>query len=271
MDSLDKALDEEIRKINPIKVSKKKKEIKYQYGNYRKKLEKIKENLIIPKKVKVKEISTEQTTKISREAIDSRQEPQLMILNKTNITDNRKTRNKKKTRTYSAVFKVITKKDTNEVISFQEIKAKLVRDDISHSYVTSPHVLNCDTSVCNNSSDVKDFVKEPPDVISSQDDELLRILQDLQNESHVNDNSVSSDELRIRGYFCSDIIFNLSNKVLSEDEIKILEKGLDFTPIQRKINEPELRQDFEEFCRRMRIKWHFRNEPSDNFSETLAF
>ena len=175
MDSLDKALDEEIRKINPIKVSKKKKEIKYQYGNYRKKLEKIKENLIIPKKVKVKEISTEQTTKISREAIDSRQEPQLMILNKTNITDNRKTRNKNKTRTYSAVFKGITKKDTNEVISFQEIKAKLVRDDISHSYVTSPHVLNCDTSVCNNSSDVKDFVKEPHDVISSQDDELLRI------------------------------------------------------------------------------------------------
>ena len=105
--------------------------------------------------------------------------------------------------------------------------------------------------MCNNSSDQTEFVKESPDVISSQDDELLRILQDLQNELHVNDSSASSDESRIRGYFCSDTIFNLSNRVLSEDEIKVLEKGLDFAPIQRKVNEPELRQDFEEFCRRM--------------------
>ena len=31
-------------------------------------------------------------------------------------------------------------------------------------------------------------------------------------------------------------------------------KGLDFVPIQQRINEPELRKDFNEFCRRMRIK-----------------
>ena len=37
-------------------------------------------------------------------------------------------------------------------------------------------------------------------------------------------------------------------------EIKVLEKGLDFALIQRKINEPELRRDFNEFCRRMRLK-----------------
>ena len=29
--------------------------------------------------------------------------------------------------------------------------------------------------------------------------------------------------------------------------------------------------DFEEFCRRIRIKWYFRNEISENFSEVLAF
>ena len=49
-------------------------------------------------------------------------------------------------------------------------------------------------------------------------------------------------------------MFNLSNKVLTDLEIKVLEKGLDFAPIQRKINEPELKQDFEDFCRRMRTK-----------------
>ena len=71
--------------------------------------------------------------------------------------------------------------------------------------------------------------------------------------------------------FCSDTIFNLSHRVLSDAEIKILEKRLDFAPIQRKINEPELRKYFEEFCRRMRIKWNFRNEPSSDFSNMPAF
>ena len=65
--------------------------------------------------------------------------------------------------------------------------------------------------------------------------------------------------------------FNLSNRVLSDNEIKVLEKGLDFAPIQRKINEPELRSDFGEFCRHMRIKWHFRNEPTSDFSEKPIF
>ena len=51
-------------------------------------------------------------------------------------------------------------------------------DDLSQSYVTSPSVLSY-ISVCNNSSDQKEFVKESPDAISCQDDELLRILGDL--------------------------------------------------------------------------------------------
>ena len=59
--------------------------------------------------------------------------------------------------------------------------------------------------------------------------------------------------------------------MLSDNEIKVLEKGLDFAPIQNKVNEPELRKDFNEFCRRMRIKWHFRNEPSESFSNIPAF
>ena len=38
---------------------------------------------------------------------------------------------------------------------------------------------------------------------------------------------------------------------MSENGIKVLEKGLDFAPIQRKINKPELCKDSEELCRRM--------------------
>ena len=36
-------------------------------------------------------------------------------------------------------------------------------------------------------------------------------------------------------------------------------------------DEPELRKDFEEFYRRMRIKWYFRNDTSYHFSEKPAF
>ena len=48
--------------------------------------------------------------------------------------------------------------------------------------------------MCNNSSGQTEFVKESPDAISSQDHEFLRVFEDLQNESHVNDNSVKSDK-----------------------------------------------------------------------------
>ena len=44
-------------------------------------------------------------------------------------------------------------------------------------------------------------------------------------------------------------LLGLNNRVLTDIEIKALEKGLDFDPIQGKINEPELKQDFAaEFC-----------------------
>ena len=81
----------------------------------------------------------------------------------------------------------------------------------------------------------------------------------------------TTEKSRLSGHFVSETIFNLSRKVLSESEIGVLEKGLDFAPIQNKSNEPELRRDFEQFCGRMRIKWHFRNEPTQEFSNIPAF
>ena len=112
-------------------------------------------------------------------------------------------------------------------------------------------------------------------MLPTQDMEVLETLEEMESNANANftgcEHKYNTDDSRMKGYFCSDTVFNLSNKVLTEDEIKVLEKGLDFAPIQRKVNEPELRQDFESFCRRMRIKWHFRNESSYNFSERAAF
>ena len=93
-------------------------------------------------------------------------------------------------------------------------------------------------------------------------------IKEQANESF--QNSYTTSKSRLTGYFCSETIFNLSHRVLTDAEIKLLEKGLDFSPIQRKINEPELKQNFNDFCRRMRLKWYFRDETQE-FSETPAF
>ena len=71
-----------------------------------------------------------------------------------------------------------------------------------------------------------------------QDEELLSILEDLQHFEIPENINVSN---RIQGYFSSDTVFDLS-KVLSETEMKVIAKRLDFAPIQNNINGPKLRR-----------------------------
>ena len=86
-----------------------------------------------------------------------------------------------------------------------------------------------------------------------------------------NDMSDINSQSRLTGYFCSNAVFDLSRKVLSDTEITILEKGQEYVPIQNKVNEPELRQDFDKFSRKMRLKWHFQNKTTEDFGETPSF
>ena len=59
--------------------------------------------------------------------------------------------------------------------------------------------------------------------------------------------ATATDEGRLQGSLCSKTVFNLSQRVISEIKIQVLEKGLDFAPIQKFTNEPWLRKDFEDF------------------------
>ena len=217
-----------------------------------------------------------------------------------NVTDNRRYR-KKASKTYAEVVSGtpnatdsnVEMKDTktNEVphkdkegINLTSIFENRLRDNSSIPQETlSPPKICTDTSLSGNTSNVLCTSEN----LDNQDFEFLNILEDLlkssdnfekpveraegkTNDSIQNKTSIITDESRLSGYFCSETVFNLSNRVLSDAEIRVLEKGLDYAPIQRKINEPELRHDFNDFCRRMRLKWHFRDEP-DTFSETPAF
>ena len=65
--------------------------------------------------------------------------------------------------------------------------------------------------------------------LDTQDYEILKILEDLQGSA--NQRVEFTEQSRLTGNFVSDTVFNLSNKVLSDREIRVPGKGLDFEPI----------------------------------------
>ena len=172
--------------------------------------------------------------------------------------------------------------DRKKSLSFSDIYKNVLEGEQTNSsrVPLSPPKISPDTSTLGNATSSSCRSNASEDIFfNTQGNEILGILEELQCSANVSvnnlfcENNVSSgtEQSRLSGYFASNIVFNLSRKVFSDVEIKVLEKGLDFAPIQNKINEPELRKDFEEFCRRMRIKWHFRNEPTQDFSSKPAF
>ena len=71
-------------------------------------------------------------------------------------------------------------------------------------------------------------------------------------------NSVSLGRLggdgHLKGYFCSDVVFNLSHRLLSELEIEVLSKGLSFSPTSSFINEANLQRDFADFFEKNKVQ-----------------
>ena len=156
-------------------------------------------------------------------------------------------------------------------VNFSDIVSDLLESNKRNSSTieTSPPRLCTNSAESPNSSNV--FMEGCDSMtFSTQDKELVSILEDLQNIDFTGHNN-STETSRLKGYFCSETVFNLSKKVLTEAEVKVFEKGLDYAPIQNKVNEPELRSDFEEFCRRMVLKWYFRNDPTPYFSKKPSF
>ena len=92
----------------------------------------------------------------------------------------------------------------------------------------SPPDIYTDNSSSGNASSNVSLNVESEKVFSTQDEELLEILEELQKPTM----GTIDENDRLEGHFCSDTVFNLSNKILSDSEIKLLEKGLDFAPIQ---------------------------------------
>ena len=166
---------------------------------------------------------------------------------------------------------ILGKKDhkvvENESIDLESIYARITGASSFSENTPSPTNLCTDTSVVQNTSSRVNISEG----LDEDDNDVLKILNEFLNTSdeasvspneHRNrldtfiqqKNNVTTTDNRLSGYFCSETIFNLSNRMLTYTEINVLEKGLDFTPIEKKLNEPELRSDFNDFCRRMRLK-----------------
>ena len=78
-----------------------------------------------------------------------------------------------------------------------------------------------------------------------------------------NENILTPPEDRLEGKFVSKNVVNLSNKVLTEAEISVLSKGLKFCPTAKEIDRAKIKDDLEQFGRRLRLKWFYRNEEDD--------
>ena len=92
----------------------------------------------------------------------------------------------------------------------------------------------------------------------------------LQSLGVINDSVFELNRGSTKGFSFSSV-FNLIKKILSKAAIKVLEKGLGFTPTPSFIDEADLQRDFDDFVRKMRCKWYFRNEGQAIPSEVSAF
>ena len=186
-----------------------------------------------------------------------------------NIADNRVLR-KRKRKTYAEetqsdlveskivdISPYFGKADAENGKRFFDLEA-IKKTKFSKVSNTPPNIC-VNVSLSHNSSNfASETAETEPVMLSKKDMEVLEILEELESNANANftgcEHKYNTDDSRMKGYFCPDTVFNLSNKVLTDDEIKVVQKSLDFAPIQRKVNERELRQNFENFCRRIRIK-----------------
>ena len=100
-----------------------------------------------------------------------------------------------------------TERQDEKVLDLEMIKENLLRDEVLQPCVLSPPLLCCDSSASKNSlyqfPNTNSF-----SVLTAQDEEFIKILEDLDYSKITSENANLFDESRLSGYFCSDADFN---------------------------------------------------------------
>ena len=81
--------------------------------------------------------------------------------------------------------------------------------------------------------------------------------------SNVQGNEAGMCDGRLKGKFVSKNVINLSKRNLTENEISLLSKGLNFIPTCNKVDVAQLKLELELFGTMLRLKWHFRADKRD--------
>ena len=90
-----------------------------------------------------------------------------------------------------------------------------------------------------------------------------------QLDNHQGNNTASLNKTRLEWKFVGKNIINLSKRNLSRSEISLLSKGLKFAPSANEIDRAKLKREMEEYGRKLRLMWHFRNNER-TFSTDLS-
>ena len=132
---------------------------------------------------------------------------------------------------YAEAVKYSKMNISNGMVILSEIYNQLPEDKSKNTSIVeiSPPKV-CTNSASSSSASDSVVIEINPTISSSQDEEIISILEELQRKSP--STASNNDNDRISEYFCSDTVFNLSEKVLTDIGIKVLEKGLDYVPIQ---------------------------------------
>ena len=84
-------------------------------------------------------------------------------------------------------------------------------------------------------------------------------IEEKYDNGNINNKATYKRE-RLEGKFVSSNVVNLSRRNLSEAEIFLLSNGLEFVPTANKIGRAKLKTELEEYGRKLRLMWCFRND-----------
>ena len=107
-------------------------------------------------------------------------------------------------------------------------------------------------------------VKQPIDLLARQS------IGECTTERIV-DNAPKAPDQRLDGKFVSKNVFNLSHRALTEHEISVLDKELNFVPTPEKLDRLQIKSDPEQLGRDIKLRMYFKDNPTPAFAEKLAF
>ena len=108
--------------------------------------------------------------------------------------------------------------------------------------------------------------KQPIDLLARQS------IGECTTESIV-DNVPETPDQRLDGKSVSKNVFNLSHQALTEHEISVLDKGLNFVPTPEKLDRLQIKIDLERLGRdvNLNLRKYFKDNPTPAFAEKPTF